>query len=148
MKLQPFSQVDDLPFTTTAEHLRQRRGSPGREADNEVGMRELDYGDAVYRFQLSTGRLEEVTMRAPVLYLPDGVAVPFATLAPFLREHDPGTFRAGGFMVSPAFGIAFDPSDSNWVTALAAHALPEWRKLAGPGPTATSPPTPGMPRAS
>ena len=132
MKLAPFTQVDDLPFTTTAEELRQRRGAPGREADNDVGMRELDYGNAVYRFQQSTGRLEEVTMRAPVLHLPDGVAVPFASLAAFLREHDGGAFRAGGFIVSPAFGLAFDPSDSNWVTALAAHALPEWRKLANP----------------
>jgi hypothetical protein len=83
-----------------------------------------------------------------VLYLPGGVAVPFASLAPFLREHDPGTFRAGGFIVSPAFGIAFDPSDSNWLTALAAHALPEWRKLAGPGLAASSSPRPGTPRGS
>ena len=90
----------------------------------------MDYGNAVYRFQLGTGRLEEVTMRAPVLHLPHGVAVPFAALAAFVREHDPATFRAGGFLVSPAFGIAFDPADSNWVTALAPHALPEWRKLA------------------
>ena len=126
----PFIQVDDLPFATTAATLRQHRGAPGRESDNEVGMHEMDYGNAVYRFQLGTGRLEEVTMRAPVLHLPDGVVVPFASLAAFVREHDPGTFRAGGFLVSPAFGIAFDPADSNWVTALAAHALPEWRKLA------------------
>ena len=132
MKLVPYRQVDDLAFDVTADELRQRLSPPGREADNAVGMRELDYGHAVYRFQLSTGRLEEVTMRAPVLHLPDGVAVPFAALAAFLREHDPGTFRAGGFIVSPACGIAFDPADSNWVTALAAHALPEWRKLACP----------------
>ena len=134
MKLQPYRQVDDIAFSDTADQLRQRRGPPGREADNEVGMRELDYGNAVYRFQLGTGRLEEVTLRAPVLHLPNGVAVPFASLAAFLREHDPGTFRAGGFIISPALGLAFDPADSNWVTALAAHALPEWRKLAGPAP--------------
>jgi hypothetical protein len=130
VKLLPCTQIDDLPFSATAADLHRLRGPPGREADNDVGMRELDYGNAVYRFQLSTGHLEEVTMRAPVLHLPGGVAVPFAALAAFLREHDPATFRAGGFIVSPAFGIAFDPSDSNWVTALAAHALPEWRKLA------------------
>lgn len=130
MKLSPYTQVDDLPFTSTADDLRQRCGAPGREGNNDVGLHELDYGSTVFRFQLSTGRLEEVTLRAPVLHLPDGVAVPFAALAGFVREHDAGTFRAGGFVVSPAFGIAFDPGDSNWVTALAAHALPEWRKLA------------------
>lgn len=132
MKLVPCTQVDDLPFTITEAELRQHRGPPGRAADNDVGLHELDYGSTVFRFQLSTGRLEEVTTRAPVLHLPGGVAVPFASLAAFLREHDPGTFRAGGFVVSPAFGLAFDPSDSNWVTALATHALPEWRKLARP----------------
>ena len=130
MKLVPFTQVDDLPFTTTAEDLRRRRGAPGREADNDVGLHEMDYGNSVFRFQLGTGRLEEVTVRAPVLHVPDGVAVPFGSLAAYVREHDAGSFRAGGFIVSPALGIAFDPSDSNWVTAWAAHALPAWRKLA------------------
>jgi hypothetical protein len=132
MKLVPFARVNDVAFTDTVAEVRMRHGAAAREADNAVGMRELDYGSAVFRFQLSTGRLEEVTLRAPVLHLPDGVAVPFASLAAFLQEHDPGTFRAGGFIVSPAFGLAFDPADSNWVTALAAHALPEWRKLARP----------------
>lgn len=42
----------------------------------------------------------------------------FAAHADFLRENYAATFRAGDFIVSPAFGIAFDPSDSNWVTAL------------------------------
>lgn len=132
MKLVPYVQVDDLPFTATLADVRQRHGRPGREADNDVGLKELDYGAVVFRFQLSSGRLEEVTARAPVLHLPPGVAVPFASLLAFLREHDPGTFRAAGFFVSPALGLAFDPSDSNWVTALAEHALPEWRKLASP----------------
>lgn len=131
MKLVPCTQVNDLPFTATSADVRQRHGPPAREADNAVGLKELDYGATVFRFQLSTGRLEEVTARAPVLHLPGGVAVPFASLAAFLRDNDPGTFRAAGFIVSPAFGLAFDPADSNWVTALAAHALPEWRKLAG-----------------
>jgi len=131
MNLVPGTEVDGLPFTATIDDVRQRRGAPAREADNDVGMHELDYGATVFRFQQVNGRLEEVTARAPVLHLPGGVAVPFAALAAFLRAQDPGTFRAGGFVVSPAFGLAFDPSDSNWVTALAPHALPEWRKLAG-----------------
>ncbi|WP_284618637.1 hypothetical protein [Aquabacterium humicola] len=130
MKLDPFVTVDDLPFTTTMDELRRLHGVPRREALNDVGLHELDYGHVVYRFQDSTGRLEEVTQRATVLYLPGGVAVPFASLQAYLREHDPDAFRAGGFFVSPRHGLAFDPADSNWVTVLAAHCLPQWRALA------------------
>lgn len=130
MRLQPYRRVDDLPFTATKDDVRQRHGAPRRESRNDVELDELDYGAVVYRFQ-ANGRLEEVTMRAAVVHL-DGVAVPFASLAAFVREHDADTFRAGGFYVSPRFGLAFDPADSNWVTALAAHCLPQWRALASP----------------
>jgi hypothetical protein len=128
MTLDPYTEVNGWPFTATSADVRQRHGPPDRQTCNGVGLLELDYGTSVFRFQQG-GRLEEVTARAPVLHLPGGVAVPFASLAAFLRRHDAGTFRVGGFFVSPTFGLAFDPSDSNWVTALAAHALPEWRKL-------------------
>ena len=129
MRLVPFEQVDDLPFSASVDEVRRRHGAPRRTARNEVGLDELDYGHVVFRFQ-DNGRLEEVTQRSAVVHLPPA-AVPFASLAGFVREHDPGAFRAGGFYVSPRFGIAFDPSDSNWVTALAAHCLPQWRELAG-----------------
>lgn len=127
MRLDPYRSVDDLPFTATMDDVRRRHGVPRRESRNEVALNELDYGHVVYRFQ-DNGRLEEVTMRAAVLHLA-GVAVPFASLAAFVREHDDEAFRAAGFFVSPKFGVAFDPADSNWVTALAAHCLPQWQAL-------------------
>ena len=132
MRLDPYLGVDDLPFTATMDEVRRRHGDPLREARNDVGLNELDYGHVVYRFQ-DGGRLEEVTSRAKVLHLPEA-AVPFATLAAFVREHDGEAFRVGGFLVSPRFGLAFDPADSNWVTVLAAHCLPQWRALRDMGP--------------
>jgi hypothetical protein len=81
----------------------------------------------VYRFQ-DCGRLEEITLQAQVVSF-GKVAVPFANLAAFVRAHDPGTFERAGFLVSPQFGLAFDPSEPFWVTALARHCLPEWRSL-------------------
>ncbi|MED5618754.1 hypothetical protein [Ideonella sp. BN130291] len=126
-------QVDKLPFTASMDEVRRRQGVPPRESSNEVGLHQLDYGHVVYRFQESTGRLEEVTCRALVLHLPMA-AVPFASLAAFVREHDPQAFRVGGFFVSPRFGVAFDPADSNWITALARHCLPQWRLLGGVEP--------------
>jgi len=128
MMLQPYERVNDIDFSLTEAESRARFGAPSREAVNEVALRELDYGEQVLRFQAS-GRLEEVTTRAPVLHL-DALAVPFAALPGFVQAHDATVFRAGGFIVSPRFGIAFDPTDSNWVTALAIHCLPQWRALA------------------
>lgn len=127
MKLTPFVAVDDLPFTTTVEELMHVKGTPGRRGRNDVGLREFDYGRAVYRFQ-DSGRLEEVTMDAPVLTL-NGVAVPFGTLAAFVRAQDDSAFERAGFDVSPRFGLAFDPRDHCWITALAAHAIAQWRTL-------------------
>lgn len=129
MRLEPYVRVDAVDFTVTMDELRRRHGAPLHEARNGIGLDELDYGHVVYRFQ-DGGRLEEVTTRATVLYLPEA-AVPFASLAAFVREHDGRAFRAGGFLVSPRYGLAFDPADSNWVTVLAAHCLPQWRALAG-----------------
>jgi hypothetical protein len=127
MKLEPFAQVDDAPFTLTREDLRRTRGEPWRALRNDVGLNEMDYGDVVYRFQ-DNGRLEEITREAKVLHI-GNVAVPFEQLAAFVRSQDTEAFERAGFLVSPLFGLAFDPSQPYWVTALAQHCLPQWRGL-------------------
>jgi hypothetical protein len=127
MNLVPFRSVDSTPFTTSREQLLRTRGRPLREQRNDVGLNEMDYHSVVFRFQ-DNGRLEEITLQAPVLTL-GSVAVPFQALAGFVREQDPEAFERAGFLVSPRLGIAFDPSEPHWVTALAAHCIAEWRKL-------------------
>ena len=127
MKLDPYVQVDGTRFTDSAEDLRRARGLPWRTARNDVGLDELDYGDIVYRFQ-DGGRLEEITQEAEVITL-GNVSVPFATLAAFVRRQDPEAFERAGFLVSPALGLAFDPTEPFWVTALARHCIPEWKAL-------------------
>ena len=127
MKLDPYVQVGDTPFTASREDLLRTRGEPWRAQRNGVGLDEMDYGDVVYRFQ-DSGRLEEITMQGEVVNI-GNIAVPFASLAAFLRAQDPDTFERAGFVISPRFGLAFDPSEPSWVTALALHCLPEWRKL-------------------
>lgn len=128
MKLDPFERVDDTPFSLSRAALLRQRGEPLRSARNGVGLNEMDYGDVVYRFQ-DGGRLEEITQQAEVLSI-GKVAIPFAHLAEFLRAHDPEVFERARFLVSPGFGLAFDPSEPFWVTALARHCLPEWKRLA------------------
>lgn len=127
MKLDPYVQVDGTPFTASPERIVAERGAPLRQQRNGVGLHELDYGHVVYRFQ-DSGRLEEVTARAPVLYL-GAQDVPFAALEDFVQQHDALAFERGGFLVSPKFGLAFAPHCPDWVTALAAHCIDTWRSL-------------------
>ena len=127
MKLDPFVQVDGTPFSASAADILRSRGQPWRSQRNGVGLNELDYGDVVYRFQ-DCGRLEEITLEAKVVTI-GKVAVPFEALAAFLRNQDAAAFERAGFLVSPAFGLAFDPAEPFWVTALASHCLPQWLAL-------------------
>ncbi len=131
MRLQPYAQVDDTPFTATPETVIARRGPAPRMQRNNVALNELDYGDVVYRFQ-DSGRLEEVTRRIAVLYLVEAgkvTDVPLAGLPAFVRAHDAQAFERAGFLVSPRYGLAFVPAEPGWVTALAAHCIDSWRAL-------------------
>ena len=127
MRLQPYEQVDDTPFSVSSADIERDRGKPWRAGRNGVGLNELDYGEVIFRFQ-DCGRLEEITLQAKVVKL-GNVAVPFEALAGFIRGQDPQAFDRAGFLVSPAFGVAFDPAEPFWVTALARHCIPEWEKL-------------------
>jgi len=127
MRLEPFQRVHGRAFSVTRADVVASLGPPHRQSQNGVGLYELDYGTVVYRFQLS-GRLEEVTADAPVLHV-DNVSVPFTGLATFVCSHDAAAFRRAGFVVSPRFGLAFDPREPSWVTALARHCLPQWEAL-------------------
>jgi hypothetical protein len=127
MILDPFVSVDGVPFSATSQDIVRRRGTPVRQGHDAVGLNELDYEDTVYRFQ-DSGRLEEVTARARAVHL-GTLAVPYAALEAFVRERDPSMFERAGFIVSPRFGLAFAPAGGQWVTALAAHCLEQWRSL-------------------
>ena len=127
MNLQPYSVVEGMPFSVSREDVLHARGRPMRQGRNGIGLEELDYDDVVFRFQ-DCGRLEEVTAEAAVLNL-GNVCVPFPALERFVRDNDPATFDKAGFIISPAFGLAFDPHCPCWVTALARHCIVQWRAL-------------------
>lgn len=127
MRLDPYDAFGAYAFSLRQEELLARRGPPLHARRNEVELDEMDYGDVVLRFQ-DHGRLEEITQRAPVLHL-GAVAIPFGHLQAFVQAQDPRAFWRARFLVSPALGFAFDPTEPDWVTALARHCLPEWEKL-------------------
>lgn len=127
LRLEPFVAFDDIPFSLSVEALLARLGPPAQQSRNAAELNAYDYGHSVLRFQ-HNGRLEEITKRAPVLQL-DTVAIPFSALAGFVLAQDADAFERAGFLVSPAFGIAFVPGGPDWVTALARHCIPTWRAL-------------------
>ena len=128
MRLDPYHAVDGVPFAARGADILASHGRPPRGGPNGIGLDEWDYGRVVYRFQQGTGRLEEVTRRAPVLYL-GAVDIPFAGLAAFVRSGDAAAFARGGFLVSPRYGLAVAPDCPDWVTALAPHCIATWRAL-------------------
>ena len=127
MKIEPFVSVDGNSFAIMPDEVLRARGLPTHQCRNEVGLNEFDYTDIVFRFQ-DCGRLEEVTIQAPVLSF-GSVVVPFANLESFIHNQDPAAFTRARFIVSPAFGLAFDPSEQFWVTALARHCIAQWAAL-------------------
>ena len=127
MRLDPYVSYAGHAFTLTREALVDTMGTPLRSRRNAVELNEMDYGDVVLRFQ-DNGRLEEITAEAPVLHI-GPVAVPYARLQAFVLENDDRAFWRARFLVSPAYGIAFDPTEPAWVTALARHCLPQWEAL-------------------
>jgi hypothetical protein len=127
MRLQPYVQVDDYAFCATQAQIVALLGQPLSAGRNAVALDELDYGDVVFRYQ-DSGRLEEITRRAPVIFLEHRIVL-FPELAARVRTEDPDRFVRAGFLVSPRFGLAFVPDSPSWVTALAAHCIETWRAL-------------------
>jgi len=127
MRIEPFVSIDGNSFAITPDELLRARGLPAHRCRNEVGLNEFDYTDIVFRFQ-DCGRLEEITVQAPVLSF-DSVLVPFANLGSFICNQDPAAFIRAHFLVSPVFGLAFDPSEPFWVTGLARHCIAQWAAL-------------------
>lgn len=110
MQLEPFVRVDETPFDASAQDILTCRGAPRCAQRNEVGLHELDYGGIVFRFQ-DSGRLEEISLQAPVLGL-QTLRIPFNALAGFVRDQDGACFERAGFLISPRYGLAFDPGDA------------------------------------
>jgi hypothetical protein len=127
MKIEPFTRVDDTSFSATPQQIEAAWGAPHKRSRNVVQLDELDYGEVVFRFQ-DGGRLEEITRLAPIVFIGDE-AILFPSLAGFIRTNDPSAFERAGFVVSPRYGLAFDPHCPSWVTALAEHCIDSWRSL-------------------
>lgn len=127
MRIEPFSKLDDVPLDATRDELSRLLGAPSSTNVNRIGLEEFDYRDRIFRFAPS-GFLSEVTIEAERVEF-DQVSVPFTALPGFITSNDPHSFEKYGFIVSPAYGVAFDPEHHPWVTVLTRGGLDGWTKL-------------------
>lgn len=127
MKIEPFSKLGHVSLEISRDELELRFGVPTAKRTNRVGLEELDYGDSVYRFE-SCGLLSEVTIKAVHVGF-SKIGVPFANLAEFIALNDPDSVEKHGFMLSPAYGVVFDPEQRPWVTVLTERGFEAWAKL-------------------
>jgi hypothetical protein len=127
MNIEPFSKIGHISLDLSPDELEQILGAPAGRRTNRIGLVELDYGGSVYRFE-PNGMLCEVTIEAPLVEL-GNVSIPFAKLGEFVGNNDPHSAIKHGFILSPSYGIAFDPEHQPWVTVLTKRALETWAKL-------------------
>jgi hypothetical protein len=126
MRITPLTKVNDIAFGSSQEMLISIVGEPNQIRTNSLGLVELCFQSATYRFG-SCG-LEEATLNAPVIEI-ENISVAFGILSSFLREHDPNCFEKLGFFVSPAYGVAYDPDCPFWVTAFPQSAVALWQSI-------------------
>lgn len=127
MKIEPYKKVGEVSLEVREDELLRDLGDPNSKSTNSIGLVEFDFGSRVFRFDPS-GALDEVTIESEVVEL-ESASIPFKYLAARLKAEDAGVFEKYGFIVSPKFGLAFDPEHSPWVTVLTKKGLAAWRKV-------------------
>lgn len=127
MRIEPFYKLGHVSLEITRDELELELGAPSAKKTNRIGLEEHEYENSVYRFEAS-GVLSEVTIRA--VHVEFGkIGVAFANLAGFIASNDPESVEKHGFVLSPTYGIAFDPEHRPWLTVLTKTGLDAWQKL-------------------
>jgi hypothetical protein len=124
MMIEPYKKVGQISLAVTADDLLLDLGEPSIKSINCIGLLEFDFGSKVFRFD-SSGALEEVTFESDVIEL-ESESIPFKYLAVHVKKWDAAMFEKFGFIISPKFGLAFDPEHSPWVTVLTKKSLASW----------------------
>ncbi len=129
MKFCPFKSVNEIAFNSSKDEIIQKLGSPDDVSTNSRGWYELVYSESVYRLD-KEGRLVEVTVNLESIEI-NGATVQYHLLKDHLSKYDNETFDTIGFIVSPKFGIAFDPEHKFWITHFRQTELEGWRNVSG-----------------
>lgn len=123
----PYKSINEIPFDSPESEVIGRFGSPDSTGVNSIGLKEFDYRESIYRFD-SRGKLVEVTVNLEEFEL-DSEVVQFCELESYLTKNDVDIFNKYGFLVSPKFGLAFDPDHKHWITFFRENGLEGWRTI-------------------
>lgn len=127
MRIEPFSKLGHVSLDISRDELKLILGAPLAKRTNRIRLEEHDYKNGVYRFEAS-GVLSEVTIKA--VHVEFGkIGVAFVNLAAFISSNDPDSVVKHGFVLSPTYGVAFDPEHQPWLTVLTKTGLAAWQKL-------------------
>jgi hypothetical protein len=129
----PYISANAISFGSTYEDVIAKLGGSFSEKRNRLNQRELVYEYSTYRFSDKENVLVEVTLNDEYFMIEgcclDGAKVPelaFVNLGYVVAKLDPKSFVKNGFIVSPRYGIAFDPHYPSHVTAFASEELELW----------------------
>src|SRR5687768_12299342 len=135
MKIVPYEHVSGAVFGASPKKVSAILGTPEHTARRTNDRRlEVTFPRLVCRFD-ARSRLVEVTacsdsfeIRGCRIGPKRGRTVPFAQLGFAVGKLDPASFIVLGFIVSPRFGITFDPDQPNYITAFDRSELSFWEK--------------------
>lgn len=137
MKVVPYESAWGAPFGSSCQDVSAIFGAPQRISSATAKKRlEYHYPSVIFRFD---DQLRLVEATADVEYVDvEGCSMPgaaraevaFVELGFVIAKLDNASFSTFGFLVSPMFGVAFDPECRHWLTAFAASELSKWQEAA------------------
>lgn len=126
MRIVPYSNILNISFGSTESAVIKILGDPQRKNESSLGDTELIYSDKIFRFEPENGAFHEATLNSEYFdFL--GQEVAFAKLGFLIAKNDLESFEENGFLVSPKYGIAFDPNDRFFLTAFCREDLERWK---------------------
>ncbi len=127
MLIEAFKKLDNIALDIKETEIESRIKMDCKISKESGKLSEYDFGKYVFRFN-EVGNLVEVTADAPIIDF-DEKGIGFNKLHSFLMNEDSNVFEKFGFIVSPKYGIAFDPAYFPWVTFLSAEGLQCWQNV-------------------
>lgn len=137
MRVIPYISFADIPFGSNEEAVISMCGSADRRGIDRLGRLELKYASQTFRLSGDARVLVEVTACSEYFEienctLPNSKRpeIAFVELGYAVAKLDQDSFLAHGFIVSPRFGIAFDPHGPPYLTVFARSELSAWKDMA------------------
>lgn len=134
MQITPYIASCNLLFGAIESEIVAKHGQPNRRSTTRSNKIELIYPSNTFRLCGASGELVELTTDSEYFKI-DGCQLPgdkrtevaFVELGYVVAKLDQDAFLAHGFVVSPKFGIAFDPRYPCHLTAFAKSELAVWQ---------------------